>query len=203
MARAPAFNAVRYSQQRSLDGAGYLPLAVVRQPLTTQRCRSPVARLAGAPAAPSPSSITLISIPEADTATVDAASRPKSCSRSRKTGDQTSARPPSRLRFLAGGFMARGSLARRLGRVLIPDAKRRRIGPERTTTFPVRICVCRPFGLLGWSKALRRYCRRRNKTKIANPRRALIETFWNSLRTSSVWVMCLKTSERVKSATGS
>lgn len=32
MARVPAFNAVRCGQQRTLDGAGSLPLAVVRQP---------------------------------------------------------------------------------------------------------------------------------------------------------------------------
>lgn len=32
MARAPAFNAVRCGQRRSLDGAGCLPLAVARQP---------------------------------------------------------------------------------------------------------------------------------------------------------------------------
>lgn len=86
---------------------------------------------------------------------------------------------------------------------MIPDVKRRRIGPERITTFPVRICVCRPFGLLGGSKALRRYCRRRNKTKIAHSRRALIEAFRNSLRISSVWAMCLATSERMKPVTGS
>lgn len=90
-----------------------------------------------------------------------------------------------------------------VGRVLIPDVKRRRIGLERITAFPVRICVCRPFGLLGWLKALRRYCRRRNETKIANSRRALIEAFRHSLRVSSVWMMCLETSERVKPATGS
>lgn len=90
-----------------------------------------------------------------------------------------------------------------VGRVLIPDMKRRRIGPERITTFPVRICVCRPFWLLGRSKALCRYFRRRNKTKIAHSRRALIEAFRNSLRISSVWVMCLATSERMKPVTGS